>query len=60
MGAVAVRTRLLANRGLGATVGVARLRHRGWAKTTPVPTAASWPTVPYKVQKFMHWAPSHQ
>lgn len=27
-------------------------------RPTPVPTAASRPTVPLKVPKFMHWAPS--
>ncbi|KAK1344226.1 hypothetical protein QTO34_014791 [Cnephaeus nilssonii] len=28
-----------------------------WAETAPVHTTASWPIVPFKVHKFVHWAP---
>lgn len=42
------------DRELEAMAGGARQRCGGWAETTPVPTAALKPTVPFEVHEFVH------
>lgn len=54
MGVVVAGAGLLADRGLGATVGGARQEHSDMAETRFLPTGASRPTGPFKVHEFVH------